>query len=158
MPETNKIKEYMIKWTINYVKNKDLLAKEIVSLEKHNEELYVKFKNKEQFFLMLPTINDVDEIVHKIREKQNLTIIVLNSGENFDIIVKNWKRFIDFQKFTIIFINPFSNLDKKWILSPYIHNKICDNTSLITGLKSIFNTVDSINEDQIKALISNTRK
>ena len=158
MEISKKIKSYMVEWTINYLKNKDLFAKNIVSIERHNDELCVKFKKGEQFYLMLPTIHDVDELIQKIREKRNLAVIVLNSKENFQLITQNWKRFIDFEQFTIFFINPFSNLDRKWILCPYVHNKICDDASLVNGLKSIFSTVEMITEEQLHNLISDTRK
>ena len=158
MANSKKLLDYMTEWTFHYVKNKDILTKNIINIEKSDKELHVTFKNREEFYLILPSINNADEIIEKIKEKSYLTIVTLNSEENFKEILNNWKLFIDFQQFTIIFINPFSTTDTKWIISPYVHNKICDNASLKTGLKSMFNSVEPITEEQIQDLISNTRK
>ena len=147
---------YMVDWVIHYLRNKDIVAKNIVSIDTVQEGLLVKYKNSEQFYKLLPSIVDCNEIIQKIKEHPNFALVLLNSRDNFQIITQNWKRFIDFQQFTILFINPFSQLDTKWIINPYIHNKICDNASLLTGLKSIFGTVEPISEDQYKRLVSNT--
>jgi hypothetical protein len=150
------IVSYMTEWIIHYLRNKDIVAKNIISIDIVSDGLLVKYKNSEQFYKLLPSIVDCNEIIQKIKEHLNLALVLLNSRDNFQIITQNWKRFIDFPQFTILFINPFSQLDTKWIINPYIHNKICDNASLLTGLKSIFGTVEPISEDQFKRLVSNT--
>lgn len=151
-----KIISYMTEWVIHYVKNKDILDKNILSIDKTPDGLCIKFKKGEQFYLILPTITNIDAIVQKIKERKNLTLVVLNSRDNFQLIAQYWKRFIDYEQFNILFINPFSKLDKRWIINPYIHNKICDSTSLVAGLRSIFSTVEPITEEQLQRLISNT--
>ena len=61
----------------------------------------------------------------------------------------NWDEFSKFKGLVFYFINPFSNLDKKWVVQPYVHAQIADNASLKTGLKSMFETVDLLNEEEI---------
>ena len=158
MVDSKKLISYLIEWTFNYLKNKDILLKNIVSIERNKGGLHVTFKNREEFFIIKPIITNVEEIIQEIREKQSLTLITLNSKENFKFLVDNWKRFIDYQQFTVIFINPFSSLDKKWSINPYTHYKICDDASLKNGLKSMFNTVEPITEEDLQNLIRNTRK
>jgi len=147
---------YMTEWVTNYLKHKDVLDKNIISIDKTSNGLCAKFKRYEQFYLILPTITDISELIQKIKEKQSLTLVVLNSRDNFQLMLDNWKRFIDYEQFAMIFINPFSELDKKWIICPYIHNRICDADALVNGLKSIYSTVEPITEDQLQRLISST--
>ncbi len=44
----------------------------------------------------------------------------------------------------------FASGDKKWILKPYVHNKIAEEKSLKTGLKSMFDMVGPIDEQDIE--------
>ena len=43
---------------------------------------------------------------------------------------------------SVMFVNPESKIDKKWIIYPATHNSICDASSLKTGLESMFAMVD----------------
>ena len=142
--------DFLLDWTINFIKNKDIVSKKIEQIEngKDSFDLYVKYKDREQYFIIAPNINDIDFIIGKISGVVNNTayfsIVTLNSKVNFDIILENWNKLINFKFLNIIFVNPFSELDKKWIIFPYTHNKICDESSLKSGLKSMFETVEPI--------------
>lgn len=151
----NKLHSFLVGWTISFVKNKDIISKKIEKIEngKGNFDLYVKFKDKEQYFIITPSIADIDSIIQKINYIYYFTIVTFNSKENFDSLLKNWKRLVDFKFLSIIFINPFSELDKKWVIFPYTHNKICDESSLETGLKAMFGMVEPIEEQQLMAKI-----
>jgi hypothetical protein len=151
-------KEFMADWTIQYLKNKDLLLRAVISIDAKEDGIYVKYKNKEQIYLLFTIVKDVADIVQRLKLRQNIAVICLNSAENLQAIIKNWKLFIDYPQFFVIFINPFSNLDSKWHISPYTHHKICDNSALVIGLKSMFNTVEPISEEQFQCRVNNTRK
>ena len=147
---------YLIEWTVNFVKNKDVITKKIENIEKNRQgcDLYVKFKDKEQFFIISPSLNSLDALIPKIKGNSHFCIVTLNSSENLDNLVKNWRRLIEFTLLSVIFVNPFSQLDKKWIICPCTHHKICDESSLKTGLKSMFEMVEPIEEPQLLAKIS----
>jgi len=149
-------KSFLIEWTINFVKNKDVISRKIENIEKNKNgfDLYVKFKDKEQFFIISPSINDLDSIIPRLKNDSHFCIVALNSGENLQSLVKNWRKLVDFRFLSIIFVNPFSQLDKKWMIYPYTHNKICDESSLKTGLKSMFEMVEPIEEKELTAKIS----
>lgn len=148
----DKIYDYLIEWTINYVKNRDVIDKKIENIEKNKEgyDIFVKRVDKEQFFIIRPFIKDIDEIIEKLRADKNISLVVFNSNENFEIIVENWNKFVDFKNFNIYFVNPFSQLDKKWIIYPYTHARISDSSSLERGLRSMFEMVEPITEEQLK--------
>ena len=146
---------YMMEWTINFVKNKDVISRKIEKIEtgKSGFDLYVKYKDKEQYFIIAPTILDIDLTIQRLNNNSYFSIVTLNSRGNFDILVKNWSRLVNFKFLNIIFINPFSELDKKWIICPCTHNKICDESSLKAGLMSMFEMVEPIDEKELIAKI-----
>ncbi len=152
----NKVHSFLVEWTINFIKNKDIIAKKIEHIEngKDGFDLYVKYKDREQYFLIIPNIADIDSIIQRINNNAYFSIVTLNSKENFDIIVKNWNKLVGFKFLNIIFVNPFSELDKKWIIFPYTHHKICDESSLENGLKAMFGMVEPIEEEQLIAKIT----
>ena len=116
--------------------------------------MYVKYKDREQYFIIAPNITDIDSIIQRVNNSSHFSIVALNSKENFEIILKNWNRLLSFKFLSIIFTNPFSELDKKWIVFPHIHHKICDESSLEHGLKSMFGMVEPIEERQLVAKIT----
>lgn len=152
----NKVHSFLADWTVNFIKNKDIITKKIEQIEngKDGFDLYVKYKDREQYFIIAPAIADIDSIIQRINNDFYFSIVTLNSKENFDIIVKNWNRLISFKLLSIIFVNPFSELDKKWVVFPHTHNKICDESSLKNGLKAMFQMVEPINEEQLVAKIT----
>ncbi len=144
----NKLHAFMVEWTINFVKNKDLVSKKIEKIEKGKEgfDLYVKYKGKEQYFIILPS--DLLNSFKGLKDDSYFSIVLLNSAENLSFVLKNWYKFASFKSLSVIFVNPFSSSDKKWILYPHTHNKICDESSLETGLKSMFEMVGPADEQQ----------
>ena len=148
--------DFLVQWTIGFVKNKDILAKKIEQIEdgKDGFDLHVRYKDREQYFIITPKIGDIDLIMQRINNNSHFSIVTLNSKENFDMILKNWNRLVSFKFLNIIFVNPFSEMDKKWAIFPHTHHKICDEASLENGLKSMFAMVEPIEEEQLIAKIT----
>lgn len=151
----DKLHSFLKEWVIGYLKNKDILEKRIEDIKPDEDgfDVVVKFNDKTQFFLIKPTIGNFDEIIEKIKNKGNVSLVVLNNRGNLDGVITNWDKLTEYKSFNVFFINPFSKMDKKWIISPYTHSKICDKGSLKSGLKSMFEMVEPINEERIKELI-----
>lgn len=148
MPEKKEvIIKFLREWTVSYVKHRDIIAKNITNIKEEQDRVVVKLKDKEQVFLIKPTVDD--SFIQEINKDKNIGIVMLNSKENLDFLIKNWSKLIKFEKLAIFFINPFSEPDKKWFISPYVHNKICDKDSLKLGLKTMFETVEAITEKEI---------
>ena len=63
----DKSKDNLVDWTFNYLKNKDLYLKKIEVIEKNKKEydIYVKFKDREQFFVVQPIIEDIEDMFSK---------------------------------------------------------------------------------------------
>lgn len=152
----DKIYDFLVEWAINYVKNRDIINRKIEAIEKNKEgyDILVKFKDKEQFFIVKPFIKDINEIAEKLTNEKNISLVLFNSMENFGIIFNNWKKFTELKNFNIYFVNPFSQLDKKWIIYPYTHERISDSNSLEKGLKSMFEMVEPTTEEQLKTRLT----
>ena len=131
------VHDFLVQWTISFIKNKDLISRKIEHIEngKNGFDLHVRYKDREQYFIITPKIENIDSIMQRIGNNSYFSIVTLNSRENFDILLKNWDRLIAFKFLNIIFVNPFSEMDKKWVIFPHTHHKICDEKSLENGLK-----------------------
>jgi|SRR3989344_4023970 len=142
---------FLVRWTLDFLKNKDILTKRIVSIENNKDgfDMYIKYKDRDQYVMVIPQLKDIGAMIGKISNDSYFTIVALNSSENFEVLLKSWKKFIDFKFLNIIFVNPFSGLDKKWIVFPYTHHRVGDESSLELGLKSMFDMVEPIEEEQL---------
>ena len=143
---------YLVEWTIDYLKNKDAFLKQIELIEKNKDgfDVYVKFKEKEQFFIVKPVIEDNDKLLSGFDENRNFGLVVFNTKNNFNLLIKDWGKFVKFKKLCIYFVNPFSQLDKRWVIFPYTHNNICEKGALEKGLRAMFEMVDPLTEEAIK--------
>ncbi|MBI3035854.1 hypothetical protein HYY71_06045 [Candidatus Woesearchaeota archaeon] len=152
----NKAHSFLVNWTVNFIKNKDVISKKIEKIEngKDGFDLYVKYKDREQYFIIAANIADIDSIIQRINNNNYFSIVTINSKGNFYAVIKSWNKLVNFRFLNIIFVNPFSELDKKWIIFPHTHHKICDESSLENGLKSMFGMVEPIEEQQLIAKIT----
>lgn len=146
------INSFLTEWTIDYIKNKDVLVKKIVAIEKNKEgfDIVVRYNDKTSFFVIKPLVNDIEEITGKMDKEGHYSIVMLNNKENLDVVVNNWKKLIDFRNLCLNFVNPFSELDKRWLIFPCVHNNICDDDSLEKGLRAMFEMVEPITEEEMK--------
>ncbi|MFH1770434.1 MAG: hypothetical protein ABH828_02655 [archaeon] len=121
-------------WTINFVKNKDLLKKELVDYEEKDSTIIFNFKNGVHRYLIVEIMND--EIFSFLKEKGFKSIVCFANKKNLDFLIANWKVFSEVENFFIIFAD-VKNHDK-WMINPRVHSHICDDSSLIVGLKSMY--------------------
>lgn len=145
------VTNYLIEWIIVYIKNRDIITKNLENIERINISVKVRYRDKEQTFIVYPFLTDFEEIIGRINNG-NIALVTLNSKENLAKIVENWDKIKDFQYFSIYFVNPFSETDTKWIIHPYTHHKICDEDSLEIGLKSMFEAVEPVTEQTLKKI------
>lgn len=126
------------------VKNKDLFLKKIIKLTEDvgGFDFVVEYADKKQYFIVRPLLENIDDILKKMGTDGHFAIIVLNKRDNLNMVIKNWSKLIEFKNLCIYFVNPSSSTDKKWVIFPYTHNKICERSSLELGLKSMFEIVE----------------
>ena len=151
-----KEKVFLKDWILRYVKNKDLMMKKIISTNDTEHGFIVVKKDSEQQFFIIPSLKDLSSLTKEIKEyKHNKSVACFHTKENFDILIKQWSEYVELSRnFTIYFVNPFSKSDRVLSLSPYTHQLIADDESLVTGLKTMSETVEFTTEDEVKKIIS----
>ncbi|NQU98117.1 hypothetical protein HQ533_01505 [Candidatus Woesearchaeota archaeon] len=123
-------------WTIHFVKNKDLLQKNLVDYEEKENPIVFHFKDKDCQYLILEVLDD--SVFSFIRQTGLKTVVCLGKKENLNFFIENWKTFSSIQDLNFVFARIHDS--RRWIINPFVHNKICDDESLVLGLKSMFSS------------------
>jgi len=89
MPDTNKIHSFLKKWIIEYIKNKDIILKniEIIEEDKEGFDVFVKYKNKEQYLLAVPILKDFNFLENFEKEK-HYSLVIFNTRDNFNKLIE----------------------------------------------------------------------
>jgi len=137
---------FLIGWAIRFIENRGSIRRDITNIEKNKDgfEFIVNYKDKSRYFVVETALDN--SLFSKLKNDKNYGVFTLNNGPNTKFIIDNWKKLIGFSSLSLFFANPFSTLDKVWIINPYIHDKICDVSSLRTGLKSMASMVEIIDK------------
>ncbi len=148
--ESDKAIAFLKDWATEFIKNKSLVTKSLESIEDKGSYLLVKHKTREQKIIIIPFLNSFYDALKELSTEPDmyLTVVTFNSEQSFRALLDNWNELVKHRNLSIYFANPFSMTEKKWIIFPHTHAKICDEESLETGLKSMFETVDRITEEE----------
>lgn len=145
---------YLKEWTITYLKNKDAFFKRIEKIEESSEcSAMVHYKNgRQQCFLILPEV-DTFEMLSKHKEGDHIGIVLLNNEKNRKSVISQWNMLKKYSHLILYFVNPFSKGERKWVVMPYTHAKICEDTKLGQGLNAMAELVGDISESVLKERI-----
>ena len=148
---------FLKEWFIRFLQNRDLARRNIASISsKEGFDFKVNYKDKAVNFLIMPVLKN--SILETINNNENFGLIALNNFQNIKFLYINWKKLAEMRFFSLYFINPFSNTDKAWILCPYVHDNICDEGSLETGLKAMAEMVEYIDYEKIEERLKQGRQ
>lgn len=100
-------------------------------------------KEGTQHLLVIPHLEDIHVLTSKLQPDLQAALVVLNTRKNLDIVIQAWNELIKYPKLSIIFANPDSTTDKRWIIFPHTHEKITERKALKVGLESLFLTVEA---------------
>lgn len=154
------ITEYLSDWFENYIKNRDLITKSIQEIEKPGKDyaFIINYKNNTKGYVIVdPVIRDFNRINSLMKDDSPVFIVLYNIQENVDSIINNWESLKDHKMLKLYFVNPFQLHDNKWIISPHIHDRISDESSLKRGLVSLFEGVEPLAFEEIEKKISKNR-
>jgi len=145
------LKQFLADWIINYFKNRGIMLDNIVSIDKNkdNFDAIINEQDKKIFCLAL---DEPKNLNFELDKKEIYAFVMLNKRKSLDFLIDNWEKLSEFTNLRIFLINPLSSLDKKWIISPNVHNKICDPKTLKAGLKSMFEAVEPILDKDLNKL------
>ena len=134
--------EALKEWIIQQIKHKDLFYKKIVKIEEKDNQVIIEYKDKTHYFFVVPHITELNEILMELSPKHNVSLVVYNTKDNLNTIIKFWPRISEFPMFSIYFVNPDSQTDRRWIIYPSTHSKIVEQSALKQGLFSLFESVE----------------
>ncbi|MBS3136674.1 hypothetical protein J4401_07010 [Candidatus Woesearchaeota archaeon] len=137
--------DFLLSWAEHYFRSRDAFYKNIQSMGRKDGRLHIAYKDKEEDILPYPELK-VPENVQK-----NISIITLNIRKNLDELYDNWDKYASIVSLKVYFINPSSSLEKKWVISPYVHSKISDKSSLKAGLNALFETVEPVLQENVQS-------
>ncbi len=120
-------------WGIRFIRNRDLIKREISSIDDDGPKITVNLKDKRkiQYLVCL-------KLTGKDLEFDG-TIICVNDRDNVLTLYEHWNKAIKSTGLKIIFCEPDQN--KKFIICPNTHDKIADRSSLKMGLLSMHETI-----------------
>jgi hypothetical protein len=142
---------YLQDWFERLLKHKDIMQRSIKEIKRIGNRLEVEYKAGHKTCYIITHLKDLD--LSEIKDIENPMIVMLNSEENFAEFVKIWPKLISHTKLCVYSVNPFSEPDSKWVLFPYTHHQISDADSLETGLRTIFESVESITPEEFSQKI-----
>ena len=142
------VNSFLTDWCIRFLQNRDSIRKEIISIEKTQQNAFtIHYKDKAKYFFIATILNN--DVFNNLKMDSFIGIFTLNNPSNIRFIVTEWKKLIEFKFLSIFFINPFSPAEKAWAISPYIHDRICDKSSLELGLKSMAEMVAPLGIEEL---------
>ncbi|MBI4150488.1 hypothetical protein HY488_03720 [Candidatus Woesearchaeota archaeon] len=148
---------YLKEWIHRYLVNKDLIQRKIDTIDDSGEDtLLTNLRDgKKHLYIIVPFLEDSDAALARLKDYELCSLIVYNTRQNLDIVIKNWDKLVKFKRhFSIYFVNPFSKLDKRWIIFPTTHQLVTDKTGLKPGLEALFITVDPITKEEVERIIA----
>jgi hypothetical protein len=150
--ELDKATKYLLDWFVRYTKNRDLVFKKISEVkEEGNKAIVMRKDGRNIHYYTIPFPEDLEKAAGAISDEHK-GLIVYNTRENFEKLIKAWKRLSEIKNLTIYLVNPFSKLEKKWIINPHIHNAISDSASLKQGLESMYVMVEPTTKEEVEKL------
>ncbi len=142
----------LTEWTLTFIKHMDVIKQHVASIVVSGSIISVMEKNnKKQDYFVLPRLDNLFNLFSAAAKSdidQNYAVFLVcaNTIDNFKVLIQNWVKFASHQRLTIYFVNPVSNTDTKWVIKPWLHNKISDPESLEVGLKAIFDMVEEVHD------------
>lgn len=141
-------------WFKDYRKSRDAFKLEITSIKDSKDfDLVIEKSKGKEAAIIKPILNNLKEDLEKF-SKEDLDrwfIITLNNENNFKYLLDNWINLIQYKKLCIYFVNPYSRLEKKWIIFPFSHSLISER-DVEKGLRSLFETVSTLSLKEYQKL------
>ena len=136
-------------WALRYVRHRDLPLKKIAEI-KDADFGFVLANNDgtSTSCIIQVSLKDVNRDFISATAAATL-VVTLSNGENIKAVYSMWDAVAACQSLLVIFVNPFSALEDKWLLRPYLHNKVCDRSSLLQGLKAMAELVEPIDTETL---------
>ena len=148
--------EFIKEWTVRYVRHRDIAARKISGIR--GTEYGFQVINKDGTLIECVVQLALKKISGQfIAATKNALVITLSNSENVQAVNRMWDALAANSGLLVVFANPFSALEDKWVLKPHLHNKVCDRNSLLQGLRAMSELVEPIDEETLTMKLRNTR-
>jgi hypothetical protein len=135
--------ESLKEWYLKYRKNRDIMLKRISSIEENKVPLIIYNKdNTQEIIIINENTSSLIDLLNDISNTFYINIVLLNKKNHIDILIKEWDKLIEYKNLTILFVNPESITEKRWLIKPAIHNTISEKATLKQGIYSIAEAVE----------------
>ncbi len=132
-------------WATRYVRHRDIAANKIAEIRTASFGILVVNKDTTSISCVVqPSLESFNADDGAIQGKA--IIVTLNNEDNIRAVYKMWDKLAAKKELLMLFVNPFSGLEEKWLLKPYIHGLVCDKSSLLQGLRTMAELVEPTNE------------
>ena len=145
--------DYLAEWFIRFLKNRDIYFKKIKDMVQKEDLVIVEEKDRTVSYSISCFDIDIKKMLKEMKPDEHHGLVFYNNEDSFNALVKSWPDLIKLKNLIVYFINPFSTLEKKWIVYPHTHNKITEKGSLKNGLRTMFDTVESISKERLLKII-----
>ncbi len=142
--------DFLVDWAHHYAQHLSVFRGDDEKVTRQGEVVHVKGSKSTTKYIPASELSDYQ---HKTPSNgETIYVVTFNTKDNLESLEKQWKKFSEHRNVIVIFLNPKSKLDKKWSIHPYVHNMICDEKALHTGLKSLTENVEQIKKADIEGL------
>ena len=143
---------YIKEWAVIYVRHRDLATKKIAEIKDATFGFVIVNNDRTSINCVVqPSMGGFNSNSGEIQD--NSLIVTLNNELNLQAVYKAWGKLSAKKDLVILFINPFSVPEQKWVLKPHLHDLVCDRKSLLQGMRTMAELVEPIDEEAIAARI-----
>ncbi|MBI3037136.1 hypothetical protein HYY73_05315 [Candidatus Woesearchaeota archaeon] len=145
-------------WALRYVRHRDIHAKKIAAIKDTDYGFLIANNDgtSASCTIALSFKGVSKEFISASAAGKSALVVTLSNEENIQSVYSVWDALAASQGLLIIFANPFSATEDKWVLKPFLHNKVCDRNSLLQGLKAMSELVEPIDEETLTTKLRNT--
>ncbi|MBI2143648.1 hypothetical protein HYU17_00660 [Candidatus Woesearchaeota archaeon] len=146
---------YLKEWATTYSRHRDIPLKKIRDIKDTQNGFQIINKDGTSAdCVILPSLKNA---LHPAETRGQRVIVTLSNIENIKEVCKAWDAMAADRTLLIIFANPLSEAEDRWVLKPHLHNKVCDTASLTQGLKAMSEFVEPIDEETLTLRIGAIR-
>ncbi len=128
-------------WAITYLKHMDIQGNFSKISEEPNGFLIINKDGSSSFCLVLISLSKNKEAIGKATY-----VVTLSNKSNISFASLAWDSLAANPKLVLVFANPFSSTEQKWLVKPYIHARVSERKHLLKGLKAMSELVEPIEE------------
>ena len=138
-------------WALRYVRHRDIPVKKIAEIKDAEYGFVVANIDGTSTSCIVQVVfkdlNTGSVSASAAAAGKNILVITLSNEENVQAVYRMWDKIATSHNLLIIFVNPLSASEEKWVLKPHLHNKVCDRSSLLQGLKAMAELVEPIDAE-----------